>query len=420
MSNPSRQGVTPILFSSIPLQVLTAIILFIALLYEQPGLVLLCLLLLIMFNGARLWCSYSLSGIAYNLVPARDKAFPGDELILKAETINNKILPVWVDLAVFVDQNLLSPVSGDTDPALNSPEHSSKTVTVQKVNLYGGGGLLWKSKASLDWTLHPQRRGVYETGPARLTAGDLFGFYRQEKYFSQTRTIIVYPRLINLKPFSMPQRELYGIPGSKSAVVDPVYPVATRDYREGSPARHIHWKASARLGRLQEKIFEPSVQQKTMLVVNVEGFIAEDAAELFEQTLEVVASLAVQLAQQGRIFGMISNGLLIGEKKTTYTAVLPPGKHASQLTRLLEMLARLQLQSGSVAISGLLPAAGLSRGITCLYFTCGQSRVDSSVRALLGRFKIPLVVITARGPVDDPDSGAVNIAELIGEGVAAE
>jgi uncharacterized protein (DUF58 family) len=311
-----------------------------------------------------------------------------------------------------VDHDLLKPDHDSTDPILNNDRYTIDALPLQKEILYGEGGLLRKLKASLKWSLQPQRRGVYEIGPYRLIAGDLCGFYRQEKYFSQTRKIIVYPRLIVLNSTYLPLQELYGTPGSKSPVVDPVYPVATQDYRAGAPARHIHWKASARLGCLQEKIFEPSVQQKILLVIDVSRFSEENAEASFERMLEVAASLSVQLAEQGRAFGMVSNGLSIGEKKKEHAVLLPPGKAASQLTRLLEMLAGLQLQSGQTAISALLQAAGLSRGITCIYFNYDQAGIDSGIQAMLRRLKIPLVVIAARGPVK-PGNGVYHMEELI-------
>jgi uncharacterized protein (DUF58 family) len=416
MSNHSRQDATPILFSTIPLQVFILIILFIALLYEQPGLVLLCLLLLVMFGCARLWCSYSLNGISCSLKPTRDRAFPGEELILKAETVNNKLLPVWLELAVFVDHNLLSPAPEETPPVFNTAAQPVYTAPLQKKILFGEGGLLWKIKASLDWPLKAQRRGVFETGPIRLTVGDLFGFYRQEKFLPQTQTIIVYPRLIALNTFSLPLRELFGTPGSKSPVVDPVYQIATRDYQEGGPARHIHWKASARLGRLQEKVFEPSVQQKILLVVDVDRFYKEQAEKSFERMLKVAASLAVQLARQGRIFGMVSNGLLTGINSVIDAAILPPVKKASQLTCLLEILARLQMQTGQTQTLDLLQAAGLSRGITCLYFTYDHTRIDAGVETLFSRFKIPLIAVAVKIPANG-GSGIYHMEELIQDGV---
>ncbi|MBW1691959.1 MAG: DUF58 domain-containing protein, partial [Deltaproteobacteria bacterium] len=48
--------------------------------------------------------------------------------------------------------------------------------------------------------------------------------------------------------------------------------LGTRDYQNWRPARHIHWKASASHNRLQEKVFEPSEQEKVLLAVEVSQF----------------------------------------------------------------------------------------------------------------------------------------------------
>ena len=43
--------------------------------------------------------------------------------------------------------------------------------------------------------------------------------------------VIVYPRLVPLTPVRLPRRELFGIPGAKSPIEDPVYVYGTRRYQ---------------------------------------------------------------------------------------------------------------------------------------------------------------------------------------------
>ena len=110
-------------------------------------------------------------------------------------------------------------------------------------------------------------------------------------------------------------RDLFGVPGAKSPVKDPVYILGTRDYRPSGPSRHIHWKASARHLRLQENVFEPSQQEKVMLALEVRSFGKSTEKEAFEHTLEVIASLAVQLQDTGCAVGLVTNGVLTGGVK---------------------------------------------------------------------------------------------------------
>ena len=223
--------------------------------------------------------------------------------------------------------------------------------------------------------------------------GDLFGFYRREKVFPQKCPVIVYPRLVPLNLLEAPLRELFGVPGIKSPVVDPVYPIATRDYQEGRPARHIHWKASARHGRLQEKLFEPSAQQKIMLAVVVEQFHREKADAAFERTLEFAASLAVELEQRGRSFGLVSNGALVWQEKKELSAFLPPGRGFNQLLHLLELLARLQPEPRHDLAAALLAGAVNLRGVTCLFLAYDPAQLSDHVRDCFKRLQVPVIHI---------------------------
>ncbi|MEW5920024.1 MAG: DUF58 domain-containing protein [Bacillota bacterium] len=303
------------------------------------------------------------------------------------------------------------------NPEFVYPGEAFYPIPPQKELVRGEGGLLWQQKACWRWELTVGQRGVYHVGPLRVAAGDLFGFYRQEKTFSRDLSVIVYPRLVPLNTVATPLRELFGAPGANSPVVDPVYPVATRDYQEGRPARHIHWKASARHGRLQEKLFEPSLQQKLLLLVDVEQFHREKAGEAFERTLEVVASLAVELERQGRTFGLVSNGTLNGEKGKELPAFLPPGRGFGQLLYLLEMLARLQMQPRHGMAGELLRSARPLRGVTCLYFTYDPVDVNDTVREYFSRFQVPVIYIGA-GPTSYTGNGYDHLEALVGKEAA--
>ena len=92
----------------------------------------------------------------------------------------------------------------------------------------------------------------------------------------------------------------------------------------------FHWKASARHNRLQEKVFESTHQEKILLVVDVGSFARHQAEEDFERALEVVASLAVRLDQQGHALGLIANGCLVGGGP----AIVPVARNDQQLCHL--------------------------------------------------------------------------------------
>ncbi len=442
----TRQDPIPLIYSPSLFQVFILIMLFLALLYGQRGLVILSLLLLTMFSITRIWCRYSQAGLEYRLAPAPEKVFPGEAIDLQADIINHRFLPVWVEINVVADRLLVGEnlnnseeeASGEAstpdaagkttphNPVSSVPLETGETgpdqdeispVVYTKTMLNDESGLLWKQVARFNWTLAPVKRGIYRTGPVYLTTGDFFGFYRKESQRDLYKEITVYPRLVTLNPFSPPLQELFGTPGSKSPVVDPVYPVSTRDYQENRPARHIHWKASARHDRLQEKVFEPSVQQKILLVIDVHGF-TETTDHLFEAMLEVVATLAVTFENMGRTFGLVSNGAIITGADEAGAAVIPPGMGPQQLYHLLDSLARLKLETHHLPLSTLLHETGLSGGVTALYFSYYQNPVDQAAADLFAQLKIPVISIMAGSPASG-SSGFFSLDQLIGDKEAA-
>lgn len=365
----------PTIFIVPLMQFLVGACLFIALLHGQRDLTVLALLVLGITIGARLWSRLSLSGIRCSSMVDKHKVFPGEPLALHVSVENAKFLPVWLQMSVPVE-SALDPSSGEMSFTMES-------------------GLLWYQRARFNWGLVARRRGVHRVGPPHMKVGDLFGFFPREKRAEGDLHVIVYPRLVPLKPFSLPRRDFFGVPGAKSPVQDPIYILGTRDYQHWRPARHIHWKASARHNRLQEKVFEPSEQEKVLLAVEVSQFESDNASEDFERTLEVVGSLAVQSHQRGYAVGLVTNGVVEGGP-----SMLPLGRSPQQLSSILEILARLKMRAHGNLADTLYRALELPWGVSCVHFSYGQDEATLAIAQYFSHRKIPMifVVCSPRGP----------------------
>ena len=302
------------------IQIFVAVFLFIALLNGQRDLTVLGLVIFVVVAGTRIWSRLSPARIQHDARMDKHRGFPGETFIFSIRVRNAKILPVLTQLSMSFPKAFQSA---------ESPATLEKSCS-----------LLWFQEANFTWHLNALRRGVYRLGLAELKLGDLFGFYAQKPDLIPPMDVIVYPRLIPLKPIRLPKRDLFGSPGSKSPIEDPIYVYGTRDYQNGRPARYIHWKASARLARLQEKICEPATQEKILLVVDVDRFFKHQAHADFEKILEVAASAAVQFERAGFAVGLVTNG----ELKGGGSAILPIGRGAQQIPEILETLARLQMK----------------------------------------------------------------------------
>ena len=352
MGVPDR-GV-PTLFIIPPIQILMGFLLFVALLYGQRDLVVLVLLVLGLTGGTRLWARMSLFGVRYRIWIDKRRLFPGEHLTLRITAENGKLLPIWLEMRIPVG-SLLRNSSGE------------RVLTKES-------SLLWLQKTDFQWELTPARRGIYEIGPLHILAGDLFSFFSRHRRAAEFHSIIVYPRLVPLKSIPLPRLDFFGVPGAKSPVQDPIYILGTRDYQYGQPSKYIHWKASARHHRLQEKVFESSQQEKVLLAVEVNPFARLKAEEDFERTLEVVASLAVRLDQQGHSVGLVTNGTVKGGG----TAIVPVARSDQQLPVILEFLARLQMKPERDIEDLLSRSLSHAWGASCVYFSHRGDEIASA------------------------------------------
>jgi len=362
---PSLFIVTPVLF-------LVGLLLFVTLRHGHKELSILCFLVFSVGGCARVWSRLSLSGIRYTSRLEREKVFPGQKVILHVEVENAKFLPVWLRMSVPVDANHFF-ASGDRSFLRES-------------------GLLWYQRVLFQWELTPRRRGVPRVGPPRMKVGDLLGFFPREKEAQKFSHLIVYPRLVPLKSLSLPRHDFFGVPGAKSPVMDPVYMVGTRDYQQWQPARYIHWKATARHGRLQEKIFEPTGKEKVLLVVEVDQFEKGKEEAGFERTLEVAASVAVRLDRMGHAVGLATNGAVTGGGP----AVVPVGRNPHQISAVLELLARLQMKSEEDILTVLRRGIRLPWGASCVHFSFEQGPTTLAVSNYLRRRKTPALFMVCR------------------------
>ena len=293
MTVDQQESREPTIFNSLLMLFFVGIFLFIALLYRQNDLSLLAILVLVVVGGAKAWSSMSLGRIRCDSTIDTQRVFPGDSVTLATTVENRKWLPVWLRILWSFDGAL-------------KPAGVNGHIIRQEASV------LWHQSVKFSQDFVALRRGVYQVGPPRIRTSDFFGFFEKEKNTRDATQIIVYPRLVSLRPVDIRRRDLFGMPGAKSPVKDPIYILGTRDYHPSRPARHIHWKASARHLRLQEKIFEPSSQAKVLLTLDVSSFEKSFQREYFEHTLEVVASLAVRLDSMGYALGFAANGILKG------------------------------------------------------------------------------------------------------------
>ncbi len=140
-------------------------------------------------------------------------------------------------------------------------------------------------------------RGVYRQDAFRIVTRFPFGFLQKAHRVDLRTEALVYPSV-------EPTREFFEIlPGLQGAMESlakgrgqDLY--ALRDYVPTDSARHVHWKASARLGSLMVREFTREDETRILLVLDPHIFSAlsdeapRAAADRFERAVTLCASIA--------------------------------------------------------------------------------------------------------------------------------
>jgi uncharacterized protein (DUF58 family) len=152
----------------------------------------------------------------------------------------------------------------------------------------------------------------------------------------------VYPRIVNLDEQVLPSRRPFGeVAGGLRIFEDPSRIAGLRDYEPGDSFRRVDWNATARAGTLQSRVYDPTSSHHLLICLNTAtltpswaGFIPE----LFEGSITIAASLALQAQDQRYALGLLaSSSVLEGDQAIR----IPPGRRPEQLIRVLEALATI-------------------------------------------------------------------------------
>jgi uncharacterized protein (DUF58 family) len=277
-----------------------------------------------------------------------------------------------------------------------------------------------------------RRRGMFTLGPLTLISGDPLGLFEFKRDLKVSSSIVVYPAMISIPSFVPPLGQL---PGG-DAVRQRTHYITTnvagvRDYEPGDSFNRIHWRSTARRGRLIVKEFEldptadiwlfPDMHRDVQFSLPLPEPEAEDPwlailrghkrpdIELDPATEEYIITIAASIAQhfvyKDRTVGMLTYGQ--GRE------VLQPDRGHRQLTKILETLAMIRAE-GEIPLTQVLLSEGerLGRGVTLVVITCSLDNQWVAAARDLTRRGVSIVAV-----VVDPESfgGQGDATQIVGE-----
>lgn len=281
-------------------------------------------------GAARLWSRLSLEDVRYVRTLSEHRAFAGETIDVRLSLHNAKWLPVpWIEVREQLPQ-VMPLVVGRTQPS----GMQGIVYLLRQAGLSGGERVVWPLQ------LQARERGYYRVGPTRLRSGDIFGLFERDEAVGQAASIVVYPRTVSLPDLGLPAARPFGDRrGGERIYEDPLLIAGARDYVSGDPLKRIDWKASARIGRMQSRQYEPSHTQSMVIALNVStmehSWQGQDPVVL-ERGVIVAASVARWAFEEQLAVGLIANGSFPDADRPIR---IGSGRRPDQLMHVLEALA---------------------------------------------------------------------------------
>ncbi len=195
---------------------------------------------------------------------------------------------------------------------------------------------------TLQYTLRPVERGVYEFGFIRLYAYSLFRIFRRGFRFSGTQEGYVYPSIIQMQKYdflAMSDR-LTEMGGKKIRKVGHSQEFEQiKEYVEGDDVRTINWKASAKMGGLMVNQYQDEKSQPIYCVIDCSRAMKMPFGGLSLLDYAINSCLAfsnVALKKGDKV------GLVVFSR--SIQSFLPAASKLPQLNQILEKLYRVQTE----------------------------------------------------------------------------
>jgi uncharacterized protein (DUF58 family) len=231
------------------------------------------------------------------------------------------------------------------------------------------------------YRLPTTHRGIFDVQPVEVTRRDPFELFRMSRKHGHTERIWVYPRVLHFRPLASGQtRHLEG-PSSDTSPQGTITFHRLREYSAGDDLRLVHWRSSARAGRLLVKHNVDTSQPYTVVIFDQRPSLYTE--ESFEQAVDVVASVLVATAvNKAPVELRLTNGTVIG------------GPRVRDVTPLIDYMTGVQAEPDGSLKAHLL-AMRRARGGTSLVVVTGELNTDDLpfVAGLRRRFD-RLVVIS--------------------------
>lgn len=236
------------------------------------------------------------------------------------------------------------------------------------------------------------KRGVYTVSGFDVTAMDPLGVFAFTRRNPCDGEIVVYPLPQEMRPLPLSGSERYGFQEFTALALrgSSTDPDGVRQYAPGDPLRRIHWRQTARTGKLNVIEFEETQTVNLAIVLDAQQGTeyGKDTETTLEYAVRLAASIAHQATQKGIGIRLVTAPSLMEEANSSAGAALRAasvsGRGQDHLFLIFDALARVEAK-GSESIGAVVREAvgAIQPGTTLVILT---SRCDRTLPASLTRY----------------------------------
>ncbi|NIK11571.1 DUF58 domain-containing protein [Alkalibacillus almallahensis] len=294
-------------------------------------LVLLAILVMLLYGMSVFYEKHVDDYLSIEFPRANIRHYQGDQGELEVTIEQKGILPLF---------NAILTVEMDDIVRFEEGRHVRRryaTTFQQAFNL-----MFWE-KRTFKIPYSTEKRGVARIHHVEIKAPNMFGFgsifMRSLTRFKQE--VIVYPKKSAVANIDLMAPKRMGYHRANHSLFDDhTLPVGTRDYEPGDAFNRIHWKASAKEGNLQTKVFEKASQISWCFLVNIHDEYGRGVHENIEHLLEKTAYMMHYATTHQIPYRLFINVSSIDQIPFMH---LLEGEGQKHYQRSLELLARLKL-----------------------------------------------------------------------------
>jgi len=229
------------------------------------------------------------------------------------------------------------------------------------------------------------RRGIVAVGPASTIRGDSLGLVRRVQTWSDATELYIHPRTVAMNASTVGFiRDIEGATTQDLSSADVSFH-ALREYVPGDDRRAIHWRSTARIGKLMVRQFEETRRSHLLIILDLDtdAWASDDEFEIGVSAAASMARAALVDAKE------VSVHTQAGHLKT------PTPMHA------MDSLSGVERVLGAERVSALTQRAGTEASQASTAVVISGSRTHlADLHAALTRLPLDMVITGVRIDTD--------------------